>query len=149
MDQTRKMLEKKMELLSQQQTDSLDELIAVTHAMVEVGTLLVRLEEQIQWRSALVWRQERVIPQSAKQKPSSNRSTQKDDKENLQRQVQQLGMIVALMLEIMATWAEEEGVSLLSSQQLHSPSAQRNEQVRVLLQHIREFGETPLFKWGS
>lgn len=66
MDQTRKMLEKKMEFLSQQQTDSLDELIAVTHAMVEVGTFLVRLEEQIQWRSALVRRQERVIPHKTK-----------------------------------------------------------------------------------
>ena len=59
MDQVRKMLEKKMELLFQQQTDSLDELIAVTHAMVEVGTLLVRLEEQIRWRSSLARRLQR------------------------------------------------------------------------------------------
>lgn len=40
MNQTIKMLEKKMELLSQQKTDSLDELVAVTHAMVEVGLFL-------------------------------------------------------------------------------------------------------------
>lgn len=59
MDETRKMLEKKMELLSQQKTNTLDELIAVTHAMVEVGTLLVRLEEQIRWRSSLARRLER------------------------------------------------------------------------------------------
>lgn len=58
MDRTRKMLEKKMELLSQQKTNTLDELIAVTHAMVEVATLLVRLEEQIRSRSSLARRRE-------------------------------------------------------------------------------------------
>ena len=58
MDETRKMLEKKMELLFQQKTDSLDELIAVTHTMVEVGALLVRLEEQIRWRSSLARQRE-------------------------------------------------------------------------------------------
>ena len=147
MDQARKMLEKKMELLSQQKTDSLDELIAVTHAMVEVGALLVRLEEQIRWRSSLARRQEQTLSRAA-DLPSPDQSSSQEDKGDLSRQVQQLGMIVALMLEIMATWAEEEGVSLLSSQQLHSPSAQRNEQVRVFFQRIREFGETPLFKWG-
>ena len=147
MDRARKMLEKKMELLSQQKTDSLDELIAVTHAMVEVGALLVRLEEQIRWRSSLARRQEQTLSRAA-DLPSPDQSSSQEDKGDLSRQVQQLGMIVALMLEIMATWAEEEGVSLLSSQQLHSPSAQRNEQVRVFFQRIREFGETPLFKWG-
>ena len=48
-----------MELFSQQKTNTLDELIAVTHAMVEVGTLLVRLEEQIRWRSSLARRLQR------------------------------------------------------------------------------------------
>ena len=148
MDETRKMLEKKMELLSQQKTNTLDELLAVTHAMVEVGTLLVRLEEQIRWRSSLARRREQTFSRAA-DLPSPDQSSSQEDKGDLSRQVQQLGMIVALMLEIMATWAEEEGVSLLSSQQLHGPSAQRNEQVRVLFQRIREFGETPLFKWGS
>lgn len=137
-----------MELLSQQKTDSLDELVTVTHAMVEVGTLLVRLEEQIRWRASSARRQEQTLSRAA-DIPSPDRSSPQEDKGELNRQVQQLGMIVALMLEIMATWAEEEGVSLLSSQQLHSPSAQRNEQVRVLFQRIREFGETPLFKCGS
>lgn len=148
MHQATKMLEKKIELLSQQKTNTLDELIAVTHAMVEVATLLVRLEEQIRWRSSLVRRREQTFSPAA-DLPSPDQSSPQENKEDLDRQVQQLGMIVALMLEIMATWAEEEGVSLLSSQQLHSPSAQRNEQVRVLFQRIREFGETPLFKWGS
>lgn len=59
MDRTRKMLEKKMGLLSQQKTNTLDELIAVTHTMVEVGALLVRLEEQIRWRSSLARRLQR------------------------------------------------------------------------------------------
>lgn len=148
MDRTRKMLEKKMGLLSQQKTNTLDELIAVTHAMVEVGALLVRLEEQIRWRSSLARQREQTFSRAA-DLPSPDQSSPQEDKGELSRQVQQLGMIVALMLEIMAAWAEEEGVSLLSSQQLHSPSAQRNEQVRVLFQRIREFGKTPLFKWGS
>lgn len=148
MDRTIKLLEKKVELLSQQKTNTLEELIAVTHAMVEAGALLVRLEEQIRWRSSLARRREQTFSRAA-DLPSPDQSSSQEDKGDLSRQVQQLGMIVALMLEIMATWAEEEGVSLLSSQQLHGPSAQRNEQVRVLFQRIREFGETPLFKWGS
>ena len=58
MDETIKMLEKKMGLLSQQKTNTLDELIMVTHTMVEVGALLVRLEEQIRWRSSLARQRE-------------------------------------------------------------------------------------------
>ena len=58
MDRTRKMLEKKMGLLSQQKTNTLDELIMVTHTMVEVGALLVRFEEQIRWRSSLARQRE-------------------------------------------------------------------------------------------
>lgn len=71
------------------------------------------------------------------------------DKCDLNRQVEQLGLIVAMILEILATWAEADGMSLLFSQQLNGPSSQRNENVRMLLQRIRELGETSLFKWGT
>lgn len=67
----------------------------------------------------------------------------------LEKKVQQLGLLIALILEIMETWTEADGMSLLTSQQLHSPSAQRDKNVRMLLQRIRELGETSLFKWGA
>ena len=54
-------------------------------------------------------------------------------------------MRLALIFEILASWAESEGISLLSSQQLHSPSAQRDEKVRILLQEIRKLGELSFF----
>lgn len=46
------MLEKKMELLSQLNPTDVAELIAVSHAMVEIGVILLRMEEQTRWRSS-------------------------------------------------------------------------------------------------
>lgn len=48
----KEMLEKKMELLSQQNPTDLGELIAVSHAMVEIIAILLRMEEQTRWRSS-------------------------------------------------------------------------------------------------
>lgn len=81
-----------------------------------------------------------------KEPPGEN---QEEKIQELRKEVRQLGLLVALILEIMATWTEADGMSLLTSQQLHSPSSQRDENVRVLLQRIRELGETSLFKWGA
>lgn len=52
MNKAKEMLEKKMELLSQQSPNNLGELIALSHAMVEIATILLRMEEQTQWRSS-------------------------------------------------------------------------------------------------
>lgn len=56
------------------------------------------------------------------------------------KEFQKHTLVLELILEILETWAETEGISLISSQQLHSPSAERNEKVRMLLQKIRELG---------
>ena len=70
-----------------------------------------------------------------------------DDKEKrkLEWELRRIELRLALIFEILASWAESEGLSLLSSQQLHSPSAQRNEKVRMLLQEIRKLGELSFF----
>ena len=57
MGKTKEMLEKKMELLSQQNPNNLGELIAISHAMVEIAAILLRMEEQIRWKSSLGRRQ--------------------------------------------------------------------------------------------
>ena len=62
-----------------------------------------------------------------------------DDLE-IKKELQRHEVRLRLIFEVLESWAEAEGLSLLSSQQLHSPSAQRNEKVRVLLQKIRELG---------
>lgn len=60
--------------------------------------------------------------------------------EETKKEFQKHTLVLELILEILETWAETEGISLISSQQLHSPSAERNEKVRMLLQKIRELG---------
>lgn len=52
MDKEKEMLEKKMALLSQQSPKNLEDLISITHAMVEVSAILLRMEEQIRWQSS-------------------------------------------------------------------------------------------------
>lgn len=61
-------------------------------------------------------------------------------REETKKEFQKHTLVLELILEILETWAETEGISLISSQQLHSPSAERNEKVRMLLQKIRELG---------
>ena len=68
-----------------------------------------------------------------------------DGEKKLERELRRIELRLALIFEILASWAESEGLSLLSSQQLHSPSAQRNEKVRMLLQEIRKLGELSFF----
>lgn len=58
----------------------------------------------------------------------------------LKKELQRQEKLLELIVEILASWAETSGLSLISSQQLYSPSAERNENVRVLLQEIRELG---------
>ena len=59
---------------------------------------------------------------------------------DLQKQVYRQGLLIELILEIMESWAEAKGLSLISSQQLRSPSPERNQKVRILLKHIRKLG---------
>lgn len=61
-------------------------------------------------------------------------------REETKKEFQKHTLVLELILEILETRAETEGISLISSQQLHSPSAERNEKVRMLLQKIRELG---------
>ena len=61
-------------------------------------------------------------------------------REETKKEFQKHTLVLELILEILETWAETEGISLISSQQLHSPSAERNEKVRMFLQKIRELG---------
>lgn len=60
--------------------------------------------------------------------------------EEIKKELQKHSLVLELILEVLESWAEADGVSLISSQQLHSPSSERNEKVRVLLQKIRELG---------
>ena len=60
--------------------------------------------------------------------------------EEIKKELRRQGLVLELLLEVLETWAEAGGVSLISSQQLNSPSANRNEKVRMLLQQIRKLG---------
>lgn len=60
--------------------------------------------------------------------------------EELQKELQRQGLLLELILEILATYFEKDGLSLISSQQLHCPSSERNEKVRMLIQQIIELG---------
>lgn len=64
-----------------------------------------------------------------------------DDKEDdWKGAVQKHQMLLELVIEVLKSLAEAQGLSLISSQQLYSPSAERNEHVRVLFQEIRKLG---------
>lgn len=62
------------------------------------------------------------------------------DNKSLEREVKRQGLLVKLLYEIMESDVEKSGISLISSQQLNSPSAKRNENVRMLFRNIRELG---------
>ncbi len=51
-----------------------------------------------------------------------------------------LGVVLELIVEILSSYASEEGLGLISGQQLHCPSTERNKKVRMLLQRIRKLG---------
>lgn len=76
---------------------------------------------------------EEAAPVFFKRKPASKM-------EEIKKELQKHALVLELILEVLETWAETEGVSLISSQQLHSPTAERNEKVRVLIQEIRKLG---------
>lgn len=61
----------------------------------------------------------------------------RDEMEEVKKELQKHALVLKLILEVLESWSETEGVSLISSQQLHSPSSERNEKVRVLIQEIR------------
>lgn len=58
--------------------------------------------------------------------------------EELKKELQKQGLLLELVIEILATYFESDGLSLISSQQLHCPSSERNEKVRMLIQQVRE-----------
>lgn len=64
----------------------------------------------------------------------------KSELQGLKKELQKQGLLLELILEILSTYIEEDGLSLISSQQLHCPSSERNEKVRMLIQQIRELG---------
>ena len=61
-----------------------------------------------------------------------------ENMDDVKNELQKQGALLELIIEILATYFEKDGLSLISSQQLHCPSAERNEKVRMLLQQIRE-----------
>ena len=56
----------------------------------------------------------------------------------LERQIQELQLRLEILFEFACSVAHKEGVSLLSYQQLHSPSPKRARKVRMLLKEIRK-----------
>ena len=71
------------------------------------------------------------------QPPSGSSEDKADDWKMAIRKHQ---MVLELVIEVLKSLAEAQGLSLISSQQLYSPSAERNEHVRVLFQEIRKLG---------
>lgn len=60
--------------------------------------------------------------------------------DEIKKELHKQGVIIELLIEILSTMTEEQGLSLLSYQQLRCPSAERNEKVRMLLKEVRKLG---------
>ena len=58
----------------------------------------------------------------------------------LEERVQEQQAIIELLLEFCRSVANKENLSLLSYQQIYSPSADSSDKVRMLLKKIGEFG---------
>ena len=58
--------------------------------------------------------------------------------DEIKKELHRQGLLLELLIEILTTMTEEQGLSLISYQQLHCPSTERNEKVRMLLKEIRE-----------
>lgn len=59
---------------------------------------------------------------------------------DLDKQIQAQQIVGEIISEFCRSVANTEKLDLLSYQQLHSPTANSNEKIRMLLQKIREFG---------
>ena len=60
--------------------------------------------------------------------------------EELKEEVEDLRRVIQILFEFCRSVANKEGMSLLSYQQLHSPSAHSCQKVRVLFEEIRKLG---------
>lgn len=60
--------------------------------------------------------------------------------DEIKKELHKQGVLIELLIEILSTMTEEQGLSLLSYQQLRCPSAERNEKVRMLLKEVRKLG---------
>ena len=58
---------------------------------------------------------------------------------NLEKQVQSQQLIIQILVEFSKSVANKEGLSLLSYQQLNSPSTNSNQKIRMLLKQLRKF----------
>lgn len=58
---------------------------------------------------------------------------------DLARQIEGQQILIEILFEFSRSAANEKGMDLLSYQQLHSPSTDSSEKVRMLFQKIREF----------
>lgn len=57
----------------------------------------------------------------------------------LEKEVQEMKVVSAILFEFCRSVANKEQLSLLSYQQLNSPVADSNEKVRMLLDEVRKF----------
>lgn len=68
----------------------------------------------------------------------------------MERVIANQGCMIELLKEFCISVANKEKLSLLTYQQLYSPSADSNEKVRVLFEKIRKFRKSPFNKdWMS
>lgn len=58
--------------------------------------------------------------------------------EELEKEVEDLRRVIQILFEFCRSVANKEGMSLLSYQQLHSPSSESCEKVRALFEEIRK-----------
>ena len=57
---------------------------------------------------------------------------------NLEKQLQSQRLIIQILIEFSKSVANKEGLSLLSYQQLNSPSTNSNQKIRMLLKQLRK-----------
>lgn len=102
----------------------------------------VRLLETVDWKLVADGNPRSVGTSNDHQKEDGQmrQKTEAQRLEELEKEIEYLRRINQILFEFCRSVANKEGMSLLSYQQLHSPSAHSCQKVRVLFEEIRKLG---------
>ena len=59
---------------------------------------------------------------------------------DIEKELYQQGLLIEFIVQVLCSYAEEQGMDLLSRQQLYGQSPERNQKIRMLFDEIRKLG---------
>ncbi len=59
---------------------------------------------------------------------------------DIEKELHRQRLLIEFIFQVLCSFAEEQGMDLLSRQQLYGPSSERNQKVRMLFDEIRKLG---------